>query len=419
MFNVRACVIGACALLASSAAPMAVSADSLKIIHTFVSIRKGVRPQSALTSDSTGTLYGTTYTGGASGDGTVYQLTPPSGGSKKWIQKVLHHFSKSGKNGALPDTGVILDAQGNLYGTAVQGGINDAGMVFELVRPANDGDPWKEVVLHRFTGGTDGGSPHDTLVFGPDGALYGTTGFGGTLGAGTVFRLSPQDSGHWKETVLFNFGNDAGGGYPYSTPAFDRAGNLYGTTLNGGNASNGVVFELSPPSGGGTLWTETVLHSFDDATDGVQPRVGVLIDSAGNLYGTTEEGGSIGYGVVFEVSPPAGGSGAWTETILHNFGFSPDGGSPYYSRLVMDGGGNLYGTSQVGGTLHNGVVFKLAPPARRDGEWTESVLHTFAGNPDGSQPEAGLMLGADGSLYGTTFFGGTDSDTGTVFQVTP
>ncbi len=419
MFNLRACLLGACSLLAFSGAPMPVSADSLQIIHTFVAVQKGARPRAALTSDSTGTLYGTTYTGAPDGNGTVFQLTPPGGGSKKWVQTVLHRFNKKGKKGILPDSSVVLDAQGNLYGTTSEGGINDAGVVFELVRPANESDQWKEVVLHRFTGGRDGGTPHGTLVFGPDGALYGTAGFGGTLGAGIVFKLSPAGSGGWKEKVLFNFGNDASGGYPYSIPVFDHAGNLYGTTLNGGNAGNGVVFELSPPSGRGAPWTETVLHSFDDATDGAEPRMGVIIDAAGNLYGTTESGGSIGYGVVFEISPPTGGGQAWTETILHNFGFSPDGGSPVYSKLVMDGGGNLFGTSQVGGTLHNGVVFKLAPPARRDGEWTQSVLHIFADSPDGSQPEAGLTLAADGSLYGTTFFGGAASESGTVFKVTP
>ncbi len=421
MFDMRAGVFGACSLLMCSVAAMPVSADPLKIIHTFVAIRKGARPAAALTSDSTGTLYGTTYTGGnADGDGTVFLLSPPGGGSKKWIQTVLHRFSKNAKDGIFPDSSVILDAQGNLYGTTTEGGINDAGVVFELARPANEGDPWKEIVLHRFTGGSDGGTPHGTLVFGADGDLYGTAGYGGTSGAGLVFKLSPRDSGHWKETVLFDFGNDAGGGYPYSRPIFDADGNLYGTTLNGGNAGNGVVFELSPPSGGGSAqWTETVLHSFDDADDGVEPRMGVIMDSAGNLYGTTESGGSIGYGTVFEVSPPAGGRQTWTETVLYNFDFSPNGGSPGYSGLVMDESGNLYGTTQTGGTLHNGVVFALAPPGQGGDSWTESVLHTFAGSPDGAQPEAGLTFGAGGLLYGTTFMGGAPSESGTVFKVRP
>lgn len=419
MLNLRAYLFGACSLLVCSVAAMPVSADPLKIIHTFVAIQKGARPAAALTSDSTGTLYGTTYTGAADGNGTAFLLSPPAAGSHRWIQTVLHRFSTNVKNGIYPDSSVILDAKGNLYGTTSEGGINDAGVVFELVRPANAGDPWKEKVLHRFTGGSDGGTLHGTLVFGADGNLYGTAGFGGTSGAGLVFKLSPRDAGHWKETVLFNFGNDAGGGYPYSRPIFDAAGNLYATTLNGGNTGNGVVFELSPPAGGNGTWTETVLHSFDAANDGVEPRMGVIMDSAGNLYGTTESGGNIGYGAIFEVSPPANGGQTWTESVIYNFGFSPDGGSPGLSGLVMDTSGNLFGTTETGGTLHHGVVFELAPPGQQGGSWTESVLHTFADSPDGAQPEAGLTFGAGGLLYGTTFYGGAASESGTVFKVTP
>lgn len=417
MFNIRAWVLGTCSLLACSFVPMQVSADSLKTIHTFTAIPKGARPRAALTIDDTGALYGTTYTGAKDGNGTVFKLTPPSDGSKKWVQTVLHHFTQKVENGIFPDSSVIPDAQGNLYGTTSEGGTNDAGVVFELVRPAQEGGKWKELVLHRFTGGTDGGSPHGTLVFGPDGDLYGTAGFGGTSGAGIVFKLHPDGSGRWKETILFNFANDADGGYPYSTPIFDAAGNLYGTTLNGGNTGNGVVFELSPTGGRGAQWTETVLHSFDDASDGVEPRMGVIMDAAGNLYGTTETGGSIGYGAVYELSPPAGGRQTWSETLLHNFGFSPDGGTPGYSGLVLDNSGNLFGTTQTGGTLHNGVVFELSPPAKRDGAWTENVLHTFSDSPDGSQPEAGLTLATDGTLFGTTFFGGAETESGTVFKI--
>ncbi len=419
MFTSKARLFGVCAALLASTAVMPAAAASFKVIHSFVDVRKGARPEAPLASDSSGALYGTTYTGAANGNGTVFKLTPPVNGSKKWVETVLHHFTDNVKNGILPENGVVLDSQGNIFGETTEGGISDSGTVFELLRPTTQGDPWKAVVLHRFTGGKDGSAPHGTLVFGADGNLYGTAGFGGKHGAGVVFRFSPNGAGAWKETVLYDFANDANGAYPYCTPVFDAAGNLYGTTLNGGNAGNGVVFQLSPPANGGSQWTETVLHSFDDADDGVEPRTGVVRDAAGNLYGTTETGGSAGYGAVFEVSPPAGGSGPWTETVLHNFAFSPDGGTPDYSNLVLDQAGNLYGTTQTGGTLHNGVVFKLAPPAQGEQTWTETVLHTFAGSPDGSQPEAGLTAAADGSLYGTTFFGGTGNDSGTVFRVTP
>ena len=408
LFN--AALFAACSALVLCAGPAA--ADSLKIIDSFENVAKGARPRAALTTDAAGNLYGTTYTGAPDGNGTVFELSPPAPGEKKWKQIVLHRFSTNVKDGIYPDSSVISDASGNLYGTTSEGGINDAGVVFELVRPGAGGK-WKEVVLHRFTGGADGGTPHGTLVFGPDGALYGAAGYGGTSGAGLIYRFSPDAKGKWKEEALYNFGNGADGGYPYCTPIFDGNGNLYGTTLNGGNAGNGVVFELAPPASGHS-WTETVLHSFDSADDGVEPRMGVIMDAAGNLYGTTESGGNIGYGAVFEMNPPAQGQQTWTESVIYNFDFSPNGGSPGYSGLVMDASGNLFGTTQTGGTGENGVVFELSP---QQGSWTENVLHTFEGSPDGSQPESGLLQGADGTLYGTTFEGGDVDNSGTVFRI--
>ncbi|HEY3637279.1 MAG TPA: choice-of-anchor tandem repeat GloVer-containing protein [Rhizomicrobium sp.] len=409
----KACLLLACSALSLSVAPAL--ADSLKIIHTFVDIAKGARPRAALTSDASGNLYGTTYTGAPDGNGTVFELSPPANGKKKWTQTVLHRFTTNVKNGIYPDSSVILDKDGNLYGTTSEGGINDAGVIFELVRPIEAGADWHEIVIHRFTGGADGGTPHGTMVFGPDGALYGAAGFGGKSGAGLIYRFSQMGNGKWKEDILYNFTNGADGGYPYCTPIFDGAGNLYGTALNGGNTGNGVVFELAPPAPGGKKWAETVLHSFDDSTDGVEPRMGVIMDGSGNLYGTTESGGSIGYGAVFEVSPPAQGGSSWTENVIYSFDFSPNGGSPAYSNLVMDGTGNLYGTTQTGGTAKNGVVFELSPQS--GDSWTETVVHTFQEAPDGAQPEAGLLLGSDGTLYGTTFFGGDSDDSGTVFSI--
>ena len=416
MRSPKACLLAACSALALSAG--AAPADSLKIIHTFENVAKGARPRAALTSDASGNLYGTTYTGAPDGNGTVFELSPPAAGKKKWTQTVLYRFRENVRDGIFPDSSVVLDKDGNLYGTTSEGGVNDAGTVFELVRPAAGMSAWQHVVLHRFTGGTDGGTPHGTLVFGPDGALYGAAGYGGASGGGLIYRFSQNGEGKWKENILYNFsGSGADGGYPYCTPIFDAAGNIYGTTLNGGNTGNGVVFELSPPAAGKKIWTETVLHSFDDASDGVEPRMGVIMDASGNLYGTTESGGSIGYGAVFEVSPPANGARAWTENVIYSFGFSPDGGSPAYSGLVFDPAGNLYGTTQTGGTAHNGVVFELSPPSNGNTSWTESVLHTFQEAPDGASPESGLLLATDGTLYGTTLFGGDADDSGTVFSI--
>ncbi len=407
---------GACALIALATLPRQASATPIDIIHTFVKVQQGARPRAPLTSDTAGNLYGTTYTGAADGNGTVFELSPPANGSTKWVQTVLHRFSKNVKDGVFPWSGVVLDSSGNLYGTTSEGGFNDAGVVYELVRPADANSTWHYVVLFRFNGGTHGGTPDGTLVFGPDGALYGTAGYDGTGGAGMVFRLASNGgTGPWTQTILYPFDNQADGGYPFCTLIFDISGNIYGTTLNGGNTGNGVVFELSPP-GTGPDWTLSVLHSFDSQTDGMEPRTGVTMDAAGNLYGTTESGGTVGYGAAFEVSPPAQKGGAWTETLLHSFAFSPDGGTPGYSNLVFDKHGNLYGTTETGGTLKNGVLFKLS---QGDGTWTEKVLHTFSGSPDGSEPESGLLPLADGSFIGTTLEGGTVNNYGTIYQVKP
>jgi uncharacterized repeat protein (TIGR03803 family) len=412
----RTCLLGACALSALAAMPRHAAATPIDIIHRFVKVQQGARPRAPLTGDAAGNLYGTTYTGSADGNGAVFELSPPANGSKKWVETVLHHFSKNVKDGVFPWSSVIPDSSGNLYGTTSEGGKNDAGVVYELIRPTGGVGAWQYVVLFRFNGGSWGGTPDGTLVFGPDGALYGTAGYGGTGGAGIVFRLSSNGGdGHWTETILYPFDNQADGGYPFSTLIFDTSGNIYGTTLNGGNTGNGVVFELAPADNGAT-WTESVLHSFDSQTDGMEPRTGVTMDAKGNLYGTTEIGGTAGYGAVFQVSPPAQEGGAWTETVLHSFGFSPDGGTPGYSNLVFDTHGNLYGTTETGGTLKNGVVFKLS---RSKGVWTEKVLHTFSGAPDGSEPESGLLPLADGSFIGTTLEGGTVNNYGTIYQVKP
>jgi uncharacterized repeat protein (TIGR03803 family) len=416
MSNSSRCLLAACAAFSLPPAITAASAAPLKTLHRFINVAKGARPRAGLISDAAGNLYGTTYTGAPDGNGTVFELSPPVAGSKKWVQTVLHRFSANVKDGIFPWAGVALDSAGNLYGTTSEGGINDAGVAYELQRPAGGTGKWQYTVLHRFTAGRDGGTPDGTLIFGPDGALYSTAAYGGTKGAGVVYRLAPNGSGGWTHDILYNFSNGADGGYPFSTLIFDGAGNIYGTALNGGNTGNGVVFELSP---GGSSYTETTLHSFDSATDGVEPRTGVILDAAGNLYGTTESGGSIGYGAVFEVSPPAKAGRPWTEAVLHNFGFSPDGGSPGYSTLVLDKSGSLYGTTQTGGTMKNGVVFKIAPPAQPKGTWTETAIHTFRGAPDGSQPESGLLPLADGSLIGTTLFGGTVNNDGLIFAVAP
>jgi uncharacterized repeat protein (TIGR03803 family) len=272
----------------------------------------------------------------------------------------------------------------------------------------------QETVLYSFTGGNDGGNPYAGLILDSAGNLYGTTRDGGMYGYGTVFELSPAN-GSWTETVLYSFTGGSDGSTPYAGLTFDAAGNLYGTTLLGGANNDGCVFELTPNSGG---WTETILHTFVGyPTDGTAPYGGVIFDQAGNLYGTTVADGTQcrgGCGTVFELTP---GSGGWTETILYNFCSKtncPDGSEPR-SGVSLDAEGNLYGTTAYGGALIKyGTVFKLTPNS--GGSWTESVLHSFD-RKDGANPFGGVILDKAGSLYGTTTQGGGRGIDGTVFRL--
>ena len=338
-----------------------------------------------------------------------------------WAQQetVLHSFG-GGTNGTFPAASLIFDSSGNLYGTTAEGGIHTScgdgsgcGTAFELSPKAGGG--WTETVLHSFGNGTDGIVPDGSLLFDQASNLYGTTVLGGIHGLGTAFELSPRQGGGWTETILHSFGNGTDGISPNASLIFDSNGNLYGTTYFGGIHGQGTVFELSPSQGGG--WTETVLHSFGSGTDGAQPYAALILDMAGNLYSTTYKGGVHGEGTVFELSPRLGGG--WTETVLHSFGnpATQDGADPF-GDLVADATGNLYGMTQGGGIRGKGTVFELS--LGQGGGWTETVLHSF-GNPatqDGANPFAGLIFDQDGNLYGTTYLGGIHS-LGTAFELSP
>jgi hypothetical protein len=351
--------------------------------------------------------------------------------------------------GENPSSGLIFDAAGNLYGVTPVGGKTSrtckntlgCGMVFEL-SPSSSGG-YTETILYTFTGAPDGQEPTGSLVFDAAGNLYGVTNSGGdktkacwdAFGCGVVFRLSPGTGGTWIETILYTFTNGADGASPVGPLVLDSAGNLYGTTLYGGNPACGslacgVLYELSPSTSGS--WIETVLHSFTGGNDGDHPQGAVTFDAAGKLYGSAQGGNpalcgpSGSCGLVFKLTP---GSGGWNETVLHNFSGGRDGGSPN-SSLVFDGAGNLYGTTvtggnsscAVGGDSNNcGVVFKLTPAA--GGPWAETSMPL--GYWDGAQPAPGLLLDTSGNIYGTATSGGISTDCvagfscGTVFKFTP
>jgi hypothetical protein len=282
--------------------------------------------------------------------------------------------------------------------------------------------------LHSFGNGTDGAQPSG-LVFDSSGNLYGTTVSGGTDSGGTVFELSLGPNGAWTESVIYNFCTAAGascpdGNGPMGGLTFDAAGSLYGTTSGGGgNLLSGTVFQLTYLGDG--EWAEKVLYAFQGPVDVANPKAGVIFNAAGNLYGTGYNGYCVGgacdYGGVFELVP--GAAGQWQETVLYGFHLGTDGGNSS-APLVIDKAGNLYGTSTFGGIVQspsgisiNGVVFALTP-GPPNSLWVEMPLYSFKGSPDGTAPTSGLVMDAQGNLYGATADGGTGAN-GVVFEVTP
>jgi uncharacterized repeat protein (TIGR03803 family) len=412
-------------------------AQQYKILHNFNCTGSGgCAPAAGLVFDSAGNLFGTTSYGGLNNGGSVFELSPQTGGG--WAEKTLYDFNQSAKDAYGPQSTLIVDAAHNLYGTTPLGGEYDEGTVFEVSPKAGGG--WSEKVILAFgSSNTQGYSPYGGVIADASGNLYGTTAFGTQFG--TVFELSPSATGNWMWTLVHSFEDDGqtiDGLYPYAGLIADSAGNLYGTTFDGGAASNcwdsagffcGTAFELSPVEGGG--WTETILYSFtggfDGVPDGNHPYANLAFDAAGNLYGTTEYGGDeavcqttafLGCGTIFKLTHGAGGK--WTEKILHSFGENQYDAVKPVEGLVVDKAGNIYGTTPSTGTqapYGNGIVFELSP--KPQGIWSEKVLHNFGSQSKlGSTPYTNLIFDAAGNLYGTAAAGGAYGG-GVVFEITP
>jgi uncharacterized repeat protein (TIGR03803 family) len=354
----------------------------------------------------------------------VLMLAPCASAAAKY--KVLYRFT-GGSDGGQPETGVIFDTSDNLYGTTYVGGDYGSGTVFKLA-PNGDGT-WTESVLHSFGGSGDGASPIAPLVFDSNGNLYGTTSGGGTYGQGIVFQLTPNSDDTWTENVLYNFAGGRDGASPAAGLILDTAGNLYGTTRNGGRCAGpgcGTVFELTPTSD--TTWTETVLHRFAGGKDGAVPdHASLVFDAAGNLYGTTALNSPnccAWAGTVFELMPKSDGS--WKEKVLLRF--NDKNGSRPEGTLIFDSTGNLYGTTSKGGP-HScpydscGQVFKLTPTP--GGKWKQHTIHGFRDAKDGAGPDGGVIFDASGNLYDAAAAGGGGpcnwygSGCGTVFKLIP
>lgn len=401
--------IMSCALLVGSAW----AADTEKIVYNFSGGNDGGNPATRLIFDRSGNIYGTTVGGGTHHCGTVFELTPIGGGH--WQEIVLHSFDCSDEGNG-PYGGVVADAQGNLYGTASAGGDGSTcsgdgcGVVFKLT---HSGGVWSETVLYSFHDSPDVAGPDSAIALDTNGNIYGTAGHG-AYGLGGVFQVS-RHGDQWTETILHNFtGGDDGAFVAFGAPLLDSAGNVYGVTEQGGSNDSGIVYKLSPTSGG--TWTFNTLYAFGPFPDGSNPLGGLIRDAMGSLYGTTYDGGTNGAGTVFKLGP---GShvGSWKEAALYNFQDNSDGGHSS-SALIFDSAGNLYGTTSSGGNgqCECGVAFELSPTG--GGEWTETVLHIFTGSLDGGFPYYGLTADGAGHYFGAAVGGGTQGQ-GIVYELTP
>ncbi len=401
-------------IMAVILAPGASAAGKYKVIYEFAGGTDAGQPEGTPILDSAGNLYATATAGGLYGSGAVFELTKNSDGT--WTESVLYSFA-GGSDGASPESELTFDASGNLYGTTCYGGAYSAGTVFQLV-PGSDGT-WTENQLYSFTGGSDGANPYYGVIFDATGTLYSATSGGGVQGQGVVYKLTPNSDGSWTYGLLHSFTGGSDGSYPLYQGAltFDTAGNLYGATSDGVNEYGGCspandcgsIFEMTPQSGG--TWNEQVIFRFDGA-HGVKPTGPLMFDSAGRLYGHATGGGG-NYGNVFKLTLSA--KGRWHEDVLHTFQGNQDGAYPG-NNLAFDKVGNLYGTTDLGedrnGNCCFGQVYELV---RHTHGFSKRVVHYFHGGSDGVNSGSGVLFDAAWNLYGESQDGGSTGN-GVVFE---
>ena len=415
------------------------AAASEQVLYRFLGNADGNGPSAGLTKDRAGNLYGTTSSGGAGqcfglGCGTVFQLVPQPNGT--YTKTILHTFTGNRSDGGVPVGTLALDAVGNLYGVTEQGGSGSCstvlgagcGVVYRLSPGSNH--TFTYTIIYMFGTGfasDDGSYPNAGVVLDSAGNLYGTTEFGGDFvcDCGIVYQLQPTVQGQWTENILYSFiGVSQGGGdvsFPASDVTLDRNGNIFGSTTGGGdfncNLGCGGVYQLIP-NGDGT-YQEVVLNIFHGGRDGASPQGGVIVDPAGNIFGSTEFGGG-GTGC------NNGGSGCGTIFVLRNtptgyqkqivFRFNGLNGYAPSADLAFGANHSLLGTVQSGGANNHGLAFLLTPSPSG---WHQVILHDFTGGQDGASPLSALLPDGKGGFFGTTNDGGGSPDAGTVFQLIP
>jgi uncharacterized repeat protein (TIGR03803 family) len=385
-------IVALASATALAAAVSSADAQPFKVIYSFSGGVDGGNPVNGLTMGEAGALFGTTTAGGTSGNGVVFRM------NGNGTETVLHSFAGGSADGATPNGG-LLKTGATIYGTTTAGGASGQGTVFKLVGTT-------ETVLYSFAGGNDGAVPQSGLVMDAGGNLYGTTNQGGPAGTGTVYELvaPSHPNGTWKEKVLYAFGASPDGANPIGSVAFDAKGNLYGTTSAGGANGYGTIFELKA-----SKWTETTLHDFQNGNDGGTPYAGIVGDMKGNLYGAATQGGVNGGGTTFQLTPAGNG---WNFNVLASqpgWGISGD-----ERNVLVDSAGNVYGTTHCDGTNSAGTIYEISPSGNG---WNYSLLYTFNGGGDGVYSISNLVM-KNGKLFGTTIYGGAHS-AGDVFEITP
>lgn len=386
------------------------TAQTYNVIYTFTGHGSSSQPIAGVTVDRHGNLFGASAWGGMDTPGDVYELQRAGSG---FVYSQLF-VANSGSKGNFPWDTPTIGPNGSLYVTMSGGGADGAGTVLNVQPPAHFcptvSCAWVATDLYNFTRGSDGGNPEAGVIFDPHGNIYGAAPNGS--GYGVVFEMTPSEGG-WLYQVIYTFTGGPDGAYPIATLLLDSAGNLYGSTESGGlpgcgGFGCGTIFKLSPSGSG---WTKTTLYSFHDGTDGSAPSGGLIADNAGNLYGATGGSDSNLGGTVFELTPSAGG---WIFNVIYDL---PGAGLGPTGNLVRDSAGNLYGSTWADGAYGQGNVFKLSPTNHG---WTYASVHDFTGSPDGANASGGLAIDSDGVIYGTTYEGGSDRCLcGVVYEVTP